>query len=1757
MKMKLTFSLAFCLIASIVFSQSQTTSERLRINHSENGAVRGNNKSQRSKVTIDTDISDTFEADAIFASRKPEEELVGKRDRTSKHFKNPDGSIEAFLSTGSINYQENGRWHTIELTITPNNTGKFAEFEFANTKNAFKSFYGQSPENGIKTIVENEEITEWQNKKIEFYDADMNLISSIQSENSEIRINHVKASYPNLFPYTEAQITQLHDGRKIDYEISSAEFVNLIPENAVYIAISEDISLPAGWTAKYYIDEQNENQKESQQRISILTNRKEEILQYQPPVYFEKDNQRGKDDPIGEYMIAQNGQLLTIKTLVDVNWIKDEERNFPIVIDPTVSMYPNNTANWTGAVENDGYDLSDQHIYIGKDGSYWMASWSRFNMSSIDDDAIVSSVSISTVRGADNNYNYLTCQMTSVTLDPLFNSGTQGLYNNINNGTVLLTTSQYETGTSTYNNNLTSIGNNDLMSALSSGRDWYSVGFRTSLAADNNYVICYGHSSGTNSPKLTITYTTPSNPPTCTTPIMPADGFGSHSPADPLTWNTVAGATSYDVYFGTSSNPPLVTNVTTTTYSPSLADNTTYYWKVVPKNAYGEPTGCAVWEFTTGTGPQSGDYRSRYMDGANRMWSIASNWQIYNGSAWVTASIPPDGSTINVLIRDNSKMIIDGDYETNELRIEGLLQFYWGDGATNNTAKTFTVNGDILLTGDADFQTNAAYDANRNFVHLLIAKKNIYNNANSDHGMLLNDYPEISYWSYVQVRFKGSGNAEWSGTGENDIGGLSILKDNPTDVVIIKPNQLLGWGSTNLDGNGFFMYDVIDHVGILKIGGTFSMTTRFGIQSTNTSADDTRQFPQLSSVNSGSDFTLHIDNPNFGISGYSAVECYGNLQITQGTMNVGDNMADYIEFGDGASLTIDGGDLSCTGAIAYLGTGTFNLNLSDGRIRAGYLGNSNSNIVGWFDIRNNANVTISGGEIHLINVEYTTSLDFPMYNMAASNVTITGGVLQIGSDVSPVGTNTYSIAGPAPSIELYSNGSTIASNAILWDNVQCYGNLIIPEYCGLSIYDQDHSDTPYTFSITGNINHEGDLYAEVENSKILFNGSSLQTFHTTGAYSDVSGEAGISILEVDNSAGVQLTGLSTAVTKNMIKTNGTFHIGDCSLGLSGIVTRTNGFLGGNSNSELYITGDGTLGNLFFDPNSDQLNLLELDRQNTGIINLATDLNIAGSIHFINGTLYTYQDNDINNESDTIYLASDAELIDESNNSYLYGAVSISNSTFPQTELSGPETFDTDILVHGASAATTVWFAPDSNDPIAHETSGGCTGGRIGYTGSWNNYWGNFVRLPETDCSTYDQLSLTFDVSHSYFASQTDDWMRFYMWADGGYEHNLVSVKIDGVDVTYDSGMNGKGFQYTESRDCASVEVIFDISAITDKTNILLYLEASCNSNNGNEFYTYFDNISVSGIQTGTVSPDFGNVWAIMNNLNEDLGDITVTRITGADGQMSIADVTSIDCHWDIQTENPPTSPVSMDFKWLDLFDNGLSTSGMIVYTLHEPNPWETVGTETTVSGNPRSISADASHFSKWTVAVKNTVLPVELLYFETYCKAQTKTFQWATASEHNADYFEILESENGKEYTSIFKTTAAGYSSTQTDYSFEITNAKQNAYYRLLQVDFDGTESIIAETYNSCEESLPEQSFSVYPNPFDGQNINILALRQEENVIINLLDSSGRLIQQFETHLFEGNNSIQLPDCMDVGMYIMNIQSNTHNLNQNIQIIVQ
>jgi sugar lactone lactonase YvrE len=135
---------------------------------------------------------------------------------------------------------------------------------------------------------------------------------------------------------------------------------------------------------------------------------------------------------------------------------------------------------------------------------------------------------------------------------------------------------------------------------------------------------------------------TSSSPPAPTL-LSPADGATGVALAPALNWDASSGATSYDVYFGTSSPPPLVATTTGTSYAPgTLTAATLYFWQVLARNSSNSNIS-ATWSFTTQGTPPAAPVLSLPADGATGVsvaptltWNVsagAASYEVYFGTS--------------------------------------------------------------------------------------------------------------------------------------------------------------------------------------------------------------------------------------------------------------------------------------------------------------------------------------------------------------------------------------------------------------------------------------------------------------------------------------------------------------------------------------------------------------------------------------------------------------------------------------------------------------------------------------------------------------------------------------------------------------------------------------------------------------------------------------------------------------------------------------------------------------------------------------------------------------------------------------------------------------------------------------------------------------------------------------------------------------------------------------------------------------------
>jgi hypothetical protein len=135
-----------------------------------------------------------------------------------------------------------------------------------------------------------------------------------------------------------------------------------------------------------------------------------------------------------------------------------------------------------------------------------------------------------------------------------------------------------------------------------------------------------------------------------------------------------------------------------------------------------------------------------------------------------------------------------------------------------------------------------------------------------------------------------------------------------------------------------------------------------------------------------------------------------------------------------------------------------------------------------------------------------------------------------------------------------------------------------------------------------------------------------------------------------------------------------------------------------------------------------------------------------------------------------------------------------------------------------------------------------------------------------------------------------------------------------------------------------------------------------------------------------------------------------------------------------------------------------------------------------VLGSPLSIVFDPDN---WILKNVNSIVPVELISFSGRVENGKTILEWTTATESNNQGFEIQRSLDKSHFNTIGFVEGNGSTTERNDYRFVDEGIKGKVYYRLKQIDFNGTFSYsdIVEI-NGVTVTTIELGQN-YPNPFN------------------------------------------------------------------------
>ncbi|GEM_PF-888795 len=369
----------------------------------------------------------------------PEEgtELPELRDQHSKHFLMPNGNIQAFILSGSLHYMdEQGKWQDISTEITPSSSSNYT---YENTANGLKSYFpdaNNARNEGITLRNQSGSIRIAIQPSINGLDANFEENSALYDTSpTPISVTANEIVYEDL-------VSGIHNMFEVQHDlIKNNVIVEALPGNVAgseFIGYSETLELPAGWKLMANNGIVEETMVANGGLIIVNEQNAMEFVIPVPDVY-EQNNPSANIHPDGDWDFTykiepESNNTYRLTTLVPMDWMTDPSRQYPVVIDPTVTL----NGNWGGWLRPTSIVESNPSIFVycGFSGDPYSA-WTKFDISSVPNSGLVIDTKLQAYMNATLNGSASeTIELNSVTgtMGP-YTTYNASAYTDISNGT--------------------------------------------------------------------------------------------------------------------------------------------------------------------------------------------------------------------------------------------------------------------------------------------------------------------------------------------------------------------------------------------------------------------------------------------------------------------------------------------------------------------------------------------------------------------------------------------------------------------------------------------------------------------------------------------------------------------------------------------------------------------------------------------------------------------------------------------------------------------------------------------------------------------------------------------------------------------------------------------------------------------------------------------------------------------------------------------------------------------------------------------------------------------------------------------------------------------------------------------------------------------------------------------------------------------------------------------------------------------------
>ncbi|MDX5481358.1 MAG: IPT/TIG domain-containing protein, partial [Hymenobacteraceae bacterium] len=178
-------------------------------------------------------------------------------------------------------------------------------------------------------------------------------------------------------------------------------------------------------------------------------------------------------------------------------------------------------------------------------------------------------------------------------------------------------------------------------------------------------------------------------------------------------------------------------------------------------------------------------------------------------------------------------------------------------------------------------------------------------------------------------------------------------------------------------------------------------------------------------------------------------------------------------------------------------------------------------------------------------------------------------------------------------------------------------------------------------------------------------------------------------------------------------------------------------------------------------------------------------------------------------------------------------------------------------------------------------------------------------------------------------------------------------------------------------------------------------------------------------------------------------------------------------------------------------------------------------------------------------------LPVELISFKAETQQNSIQLKWKTASETDNSHFEVEVAQDLKNgFTKVGEVKSKVTNSVLTTsytYTHNYNGSAATLYYRLKQVDLDGTYAYSkVVSVEPMVKSLQQEMIVVAPNPLVYNSKVFITAESSGKAVLRLSSMAGKQVYFREIDVEQGQTTLQLPlyDQLQKGLYVLMVELN-------------